>query len=151
MFNIIQLAKGFGAVTAGAAGAVYWKSSQHQHPNNIKKLRADEMAVAISMEIEDLRSRTSQRQAFLDWKNLAPLPDEYPAKKPKVEGNNNMTILNLVQKEFKMQTEKLKKKPYTFAEFLAAYDIELRDLEITPKEYYEYQRWLGWIIRRMRF
>lgn len=112
MFNCVRLAKGFAAVTAGAA---FYKFSQNQQ-GTASKLRVEEMAVVVSMELEDLEWRTKQQHAVLDWKKIAPLSDEYSTKDEDEPAH------------------------YTLADFLASYQIDLHHLEMTPKEVSDFQQ-----------
>lgn len=115
--NWIKLAKGFGAVTAGVAGAAFYRGSQRTWTT--KKLRIEEMAVAVSMELEELEWRTKQQQAMLDWIKLPPFSD--PADDEDKDKGDWKTF-------------------YSVADFLIAHQIDIHNLELTPKEVSEYRQ-----------
>lgn len=135
MMRFTQLARGVGAIAAGATGAVAFKLSKEERvlrfPKNqiseqLAKLRLEEQSVDMTMKCEEFKQAKKRMDALIRWQTLPPLSPNYPVA-PK--GCASVAV-------GKIKEETRKKRPdiFTVGDYAAANRVDLEDLEMSPQE-----------------
>ncbi len=124
-----KLVIGFaGAATGGVVGAAFFRPKEVgvlRFPKNqidLPKIRREERTVEVAMELEALDWRWKQYQQMVEWRKLPPLSDDYP--------------VNVIL------ADPPRDPSYTVAKLISDRQVDLRDLEMSPKEIAEsIQQW----------